>query len=73
MLHERMQLVGQLWAAGIRSEIMHVTSPSATAQYEYARSRGFVYLLTLESQAHIDVTNSTVQVSLATLNISLQT
>ena len=62
MLTERMQLVSQLWAAGIRAETMHLLSPSTTAQYDYARTRGFVYLVTIEYQAHIDVTNSIVLV-----------
>jgi translation initiation factor 2-alpha kinase 4 len=64
MLTERMQLVGRLWAAGIRAETMHVMSPSTTAQYDYARSRGLAYLVTIEYQAHVDVTSSSVLVCL---------
>lgn len=51
MLRERMQLLSQLWAAGVRAETMHAASPSATAQYEYARARGIAWMVTIEHAA----------------------
>lgn len=38
MLAERMQLLSLLWSAGVSAETMHVTSPSAAAQYECVAS-----------------------------------
>ena len=51
MLRERMQLLAQLWAAGVRAETMHAAAPSTTAQYEYARARGMGYMVTIEHAA----------------------
>ena len=51
MLRESMQLLAQLWAAGIRAETMHAAAPSTTAQYEYAHARGMGYMVTIEHAA----------------------
>ncbi len=65
MLEERMQLLSLLWAAGIRAETMHVASPTSAAQYDYAKQKGMLYLITIESSTHIDVVNSSVTVRAA--------
>ena len=62
MLEERMQLLSLLWAAGVRAETMHTASPSAAAQYDYARQKGMLYLITIEASTHVDVVNSSVTV-----------
>lgn len=45
LLKERMALVADLWAAGLRAEMMQQTAPSLTAQYEYAHLRHIPWLL----------------------------
>lgn len=45
LLKERMALVADLWAAGIRAEMLQQAAPSLTAQYEYAHSRHIPWLL----------------------------
>lgn len=62
MLEERMQLLSLLWAAGIRAETMHVASPTSAAQYDYAKQKGMLYLITIESLTHVDFVNSSVTV-----------
>lgn len=45
LLKERMALVADLWAAGLRAEMMQQAAPSLTAQYEYAHARHIPWLL----------------------------
>ncbi len=45
LLKERMALVADLWAAGLRAEMMQQAAPSLTAQYEYAHLRHIPWLL----------------------------
>lgn len=45
LLKERMALVAQLWAAGLRAEMMHSAAPSMTAQYEYSHTRHIPWLV----------------------------
>lgn len=45
LLKERMALVADLWAAGLRAEMMQQAAPSMTAQYEYAHARHIPWLL----------------------------
>ena len=45
LLKERMALASDLWAAGLRAEMMQQAAPSLTAQYEYAHSRHIPWLL----------------------------
>lgn len=52
MLRERMQLLAQLWAAGVRAETMHASAPSTTAQYEYAHARGMSFMVIIEHAAY---------------------
>ncbi|KAK9811583.1 hypothetical protein WJX72_006503 [[Myrmecia] bisecta] len=45
LLKERMALTAQLWASGLRAEMMHAAAPSMTAQYEYAHMRHIPWLV----------------------------
>ncbi|CAD7701489.1 unnamed protein product [Ostreobium quekettii] len=49
-LKVRMELVAQLWAAGLKAEMIHKVSPSMTEHYEYAMSRGMRWLVTINEQ-----------------------
>ena len=69
MLEERMQLLSLLWAAGVRAETMHVASPTSAAQYDYAKQKGMLYLITIESSTHIDVVDSSVTVRAAASHV----
>ena len=60
MLEERMQLLSLLWAAGVRAETMHIENPSSAAQYDCAKQKGMLYLITIEASTHVDVANSSV-------------
>jgi hypothetical protein len=48
LLQQRMELVEQLWSAGIPAELLHRTAPSLTEQYEYAHARGVKWLVILD-------------------------
>ena len=48
LLKERMALVADLWAAGLRAEMMQQAAPSLTAQYEYAHARHIPCLLIIQ-------------------------
>ena len=45
LLAERMALCRQLWAAGLRAEMVHMTAPSMQEQYGYADLRGIPWLV----------------------------
>ena len=49
LLKERMALVADLWAAGLRAEMMQQAAPSLTAQYEYAHARHIPWLLIIHA------------------------
>ena len=49
LLKERMALVADLWAAGLRAEMMQQAAPSLTAQYEYAHLRHIPWLLIIHA------------------------
>ena len=49
LLKERMALVADLWAAGLRAEMMQQDAPSLTAQYEYAHVRHIPWLLIIHA------------------------
>jgi eukaryotic translation initiation factor 2-alpha kinase 4 len=40
MLRERMEVLRELWGAGVAAETMHRTCPSAQEQYQFAHARG---------------------------------
>lgn len=48
LLKERMALVADLWAAGLRAEMLQQAAPSLTAQYEYAHARHIPCLLIIQ-------------------------
>ena len=48
LLKERMALVADLWAAGLRAEMMQQAAPSLTAQYDYAHVRHIPWLLIVQ-------------------------
>lgn len=47
LFKERMQLLGLLWEAGIRAEMVAEANPSAQEQYEYAHVRHIPFMATL--------------------------
>ena len=49
LLRERMRLVADLWAAGIRAEMMMTAAPSLTDQYEHANGRHIPWLVIMEA------------------------
>ena len=49
LLKERMALVADLWAAGLRAEMMQQAAPSLTAQYDYAHARHIPWLLIIQA------------------------
>ena len=49
LLQERMRLVADLWAAGIRAEMMMSAAPSLTDQYEHANGRHIPWLVIMEA------------------------
>jgi histidyl-tRNA synthetase len=49
MLRERMTLAAELWAAGVRAELLHAAAPSLKEQYSAARSRGIAWLAIIEA------------------------
>ena len=49
LLKERMALVADLWAAGLRAEMMQQAAPSLTAQYDYAHVRHIPWLLIIQA------------------------
>ena len=49
LLQERMRLVADLWAAGIRAEMMMTAAPSLTDQYEHANGRHIPWLVIMEA------------------------
>ena len=49
LLRERMRLVADLWAAGIRAEMMMTAAPSLTYQYEHANGRHIPWLGIMEA------------------------
>ncbi|XP_047330262.1 eIF-2-alpha kinase GCN2 [Impatiens glandulifera] len=45
LLEERMELVAELWEEGIRAQLVSVSDPSFTEQYEYANEHGIKCLV----------------------------
>eukprot|EP00775_Hariotina_reticulata_P013074 gene13074-13201_t len=50
MLQMRMELLAQLWAAGISAELVPKEAPSLTEQYEYAHGSGARWLVILDDK-----------------------
>jgi translation initiation factor 2-alpha kinase 4 len=46
----RMELLAQLWAAGISAELVPKEAPSLTEQYEFAHSSGARWLVILDDK-----------------------
>jgi len=46
-----MELLSQLWAAGIAAETMPRANPSLTEQYAFAQSRGVKWLVILDDKS----------------------
>lgn len=61
LLGERMDLCRQLWASGLKAELVHITAPSMQEQYGYAETRGIPWLVIIPG-ATFSV-NDTVKVS----------
>ena len=51
LLELRMDLVSQLWAAGIAAELLPRVKPSLSEQYAYAQERGVRWLVILDSKS----------------------
>jgi translation initiation factor 2-alpha kinase 4 len=49
MLGERLALTAELWAAGVRAEVVAAAAPSPTEQFEHAAARGARYMVTIDS------------------------
>jgi Anticodon binding domain len=52
LLKERMALLGVLWEAGIRAEMVPEVNPSAQEQYEYAHIRRIPFMATLAAATY---------------------
>ena len=48
LLRERLALAGQLWAAGVRAEIVPIAAPSATEEHDYAQRRGARFMVIID-------------------------
>ncbi|ACO63607.1 predicted protein [Micromonas commoda] len=48
LIQERLALAAELWANGIRAEVVPSTAPSATEQYQYAGQRGARFMVTVD-------------------------
>ena len=48
LIQERLALAAELWASGIRAEVVPSTAPSATEQYQYAGQRGARLMVTID-------------------------
>ena len=48
MIQERLALAAELWASGLRAEVVPSTTPSATEQYQYAGQRGARLMVTID-------------------------
>jgi len=48
LLSERLGLAAELWAVGVRAEVVPTVAPSGTEQYEHAAQRGARYMVTLD-------------------------
>jgi translation initiation factor 2-alpha kinase 4 len=53
LLRQRVELVAQLWAAGIRAETLPQTAPSLTEQYAYATARRARFLVILSADSAV--------------------
>ena len=51
MLHQRIELVAELWAAGVRAETLPQAAPSLTEQYAYATARRARFLLIMSADS----------------------
>ena len=49
LLAERLTLASELWAAGVRAEVVPATSPSATEQFAHAAERGARVMVTVDA------------------------
>eukprot|EP00850_Spirogloea_muscicola_P003239 SM000013S26408 [mRNA] locus=s13:225121:235378:+ [translate_table: standard] len=45
LLKERMEVVAELWAGGVKAEYLSLLAPSLTDQYEYARQKHIKWLI----------------------------
>ena len=49
LLAERLTLASELWAAGVRAEVVPATSPSATEQFAHAAEQGARVMVTVDA------------------------